>query len=109
MTDDILRIARTLCGVQTEDEALRAFCSAAEAALTARLRCDAAECRDSFLCAAAMLAASYYLSAAAAGTRSFTAGTLTVSRAAEDAERLAGQAETLLKPYFRDDFAFMGA
>ena len=109
MDEQILKIAQTLCGLDPAPEALRAFCRAAEETLRGRLRGDAACCEDSLLCAAAMLAAGSYLSAASAGLGSFTAGTLSVSRSGTDAAGLIRQAEEILKPYLKDrGFAFLG-
>lgn len=109
MEEQILRITQALCGLDEAPEALRAFCRAAEATLRGRLRADAHCDEDSFLCAAAMLAAGNYLSAASAGVGSFTAGTISVSRSGADAAGLIRQAEEILRPYLKDDgFAFLG-
>lgn len=111
--DDILSLTCTYVQAGEEDmEALRRLCMAAQARLESRLRKDitAEDCCDSFICAAAMLAAADFSAVSAAfGAKSFTAGPVSVSK--EDAKackNLREQAALLMAPYCEDAFCFMG-
>ena len=75
MSEEITAAAVRILG--TEEELLPALCTAAEAGLRARLRRDVdpeKECRECFVIAAALVAASTLLSAQAQGVTDFDAG-----------------------------------
>ena len=75
MSEEITAAAVRILG--TEEELLPALCTAAEAGLRARLRRDVdpeKECRECFVMAAALVAASTLLSAQAQGVTDFDAG-----------------------------------
>lgn len=106
-----MTLAKTLSGAR-EDEtaALALLCGAAEQAWTDRLRKGAAreECREAFLCAAAMSAAAGLL-AGRDGVR-FTAGDVSVAETegGRRAEALRREAERLMEPYVTAAFCFRG-
>lgn len=113
MTDEIYTIAAVFTGTgETADRTLEKLCDAAETELTARLRrgIRPEDCRGSFICAAAMLAASHYLAARTAGVKSFTVGEITVSSGGEnaDAADLRTQAELLMRPFCTGGLGFLG-
>lgn len=113
MTDEIYTIAAVFAGVgEKEDRTLAKLCDAAETELTARLRrgIGPGDCRGSFICAAAMLAASHYLAARTAGVKSFTVGAVTVTSGGEntDAADLRTQAELLMRPFCTGSLGFLG-
>ena len=111
MTDEIYTIAAVFAGVgENEEPTLEKLCGAAE--LRARLRRGIApeDCRGSFICAAAMLAASHFLAARTAGVKSFTVGAVTVTSGGEgtDAADLRTQAELLMRPFCTGALGFLG-
>ena len=119
MTEEILALAATLSQPAEEQrELLRLLCTAAQRELTAKLKegCTAEECGESFLCAAALLAAANFHSVTAAGgdAVSFAAGSVSVntggsSEQAKRAALLRRQAKRLLAGWLKDDgFAFRG-
>lgn len=111
MTEEIYTVAEVFAQAgETGREALRQLCGAAEVELTAELRRGILpdDCRGSFVCAAAMLAASHYLAARTQGGR-FTVGDVSVSDAgAESAAALRTQAGLLMRPFCRGELAFLG-
>lgn len=112
-TQDILALACELTQAQAQDRTvLRRLCAAAEASLRRRMRRDVniADCYDSFVSAAAMLAAADFSAVSAGiGVKSFTAGPVSVSKADESAVRsLRDNAAILMAPYCQDAFCFMG-
>lgn len=115
MREEIYTVAAVFAGVseQERDAVLEGLCDAARAEVTARLRKDVAPdaCRQSVLCASAMLAASHYLAATAGGgVKSFTVGEVTVNTlaAAGTADDLRTQAELLMRPFCTGGFHFAG-
>lgn len=119
MTEEILALAATLSHPAEEQrELLRLLCIAAERELAAKLKegCTAEDCGESFLCAAALLAAADFRGMAAAGgdALSFTAGSVSVSTGGSGEQEKTGallrrQAKRLLAGWLKDDsFAFRG-
>ncbi len=119
MTEEILALAATLSHPAEEQrELLRLLCTAAERELEGRLKegCTAEDCGESFLCAAALLAAADFRSMASAGgdAMSFTAGSVSVSTGGSSEQEkqtslLRRQAKRLLASWLKDDgFAFRG-
>lgn len=119
MTEEILALAATLCRPAEEQrELLRLLCTAAEKELTAKLKAGvtADSCGESFLCAAALLAAADFrgMTACSGDAMSFTAGSVSVStggssETAKSGSLLRRQAKRLLTGYISDDgFAFQG-
>ena len=107
MTDEIYTIAAVFAGVgENEEPTLEKLCGAAETELRARLRRGIApeDCRGSFICAAAFLAAR------TAGVKSFTVGAVTVTSGGEgtDAADLRTQAELLMRPFCTGALGFLG-
>ena len=96
----------------TQQQALMALCRAAETELTARLRPDVTpeQCSDALICAAAWTALANLPSATSADIRGFTAGEVSVSLGGENtaAGKLRAQAQAILAPYMKGDFAFVG-
>ena len=89
------------------------LCTAAETELSASLRKDVRpeDCRGSFLCAAAMLAASHYIAARSATSyKSFTVGEVTVTSGGENrsVSELRTQAELLMRPFCTGGRFFLG-
>lgn len=112
LLDDILSLACTYVQANGEDrEVLLRLCTAADARLRASLRKDVTPeaCADSFICAAAMLAAADFSAVSAAfGAHSFTAGPVSVSREDEKiCKLLREQAGILMAPYCQDAFCFL--
>lgn len=111
MTEEIYTVAEVFAQAgEAGREALRQLCGAAEVTLTAELRRGILpdDCRGSFVCAAAMLAASYYIAAQAQNGR-FTVGDVSVSETGtESAEALRTQAGLLMRPFCRGELAFLG-
>ena len=112
---EILGAAVAMLG--SEPESLSAFCTAAEAELTYRLRpgVSPSDCKDPFITAAAFLALSYFESASAAGGVSgFKVGDISVTKRTGDRTAVTGrelrnQAEIIMMPYIGDGgFGFMG-
>lgn len=114
MREEIYTVAAVFAGVHGEkDAALERLCEAARAEVTANLRRGVApeECRQSLLCASAMLAASHYLAArGGCGVKSFTVGEVTVNagEAVSTAADLRTQAELLMRPFCAGGFHFAG-
>ena len=114
MTDEICTIAAVFAGVgENEEPTLEKLCGAAETELRARLRRGIApeDCRGSFICAAAMLAASHYIAARSATPyKSFTVGEVTVTSGGENrsASELRTQAELLMRPFCTGALGFLG-
>lgn len=111
MQEEILTLARTLSGAgENEEAALALLCAAAEQEWKKRLRDGGAEeCREAFLCAAALTAAAGLL-AGRGGVR-FTAGDVSVAEAegGPSAKALREEAERLMAPYVAaEDFCFRG-
>lgn len=111
MTDEIYTIAAVFAGVgENEEPTLEKLCGAAETELRARLHRGIApeDCRGSFICAAAMLAASHFLAARTAGVKSFTVGAVTSGGEGTDAADLRTQAELLMRPFCTGALGFLG-
>lgn len=117
MHEEIIALTRTISGAaETEEALLELLCTAAEEALTKRLRegLSAADCGAAFRCAAAFTAAAGLSGAREDGVSSFTAGAVSVSaRGAADTAALAAGlrdwAEQLMAPYVTEGgFAFCG-
>lgn len=113
MQEEILTLAKTLSGAEeSETRALTLLCAAAEAMWRGRLRPELTpeECREAFLCAAALEAAAG-LTAGRGGAARFTAGDISVTEAdgGETARTLRREAERLMRPYTgAGDFAVQG-
>lgn len=114
LLERIERDALLFAAVESEDEreALRRMCAAAADGLSARLRpgVEPEDCAG-FVQAAAWTAISFFAAGKRAdGVTSFTAGELSVALGGKNAaaEALMMQAEILLAPYLRGNFAFMG-
>jgi hypothetical protein len=110
---DILALACNLTQAEEQDRiVLRRLCGAAEANLRKRMRKDISleECYDSFVSAAAMLAAADFSAVSAGlGVASFAAGPVSVSKADEASSRiLREQAALLMAPFCQDAFCFLG-
>ena len=101
MLDEIYKVAAVFASPGEDDrETLRTLCTAAETELSA-----------SFLCAAAMLAASHYIAARSATPyKSFTVGEVTVTSGGENrsASELRTQAELLMRPFCTGGRFFLG-
>lgn len=116
MTDEIYAVAAVFAPCAEEDgakSALRAMCGAAEEELRSRLRTGITPegCRQSFICAAAMLAASAFCAGSAAqGVRAFTVGSVSVTAGTggQTADELRTQAALLMRPFCRSGFSFAG-
>ena len=113
MTQDILALACSLTQAEEQDrDTLRRFCGAAEASLRRRLRKDVAveECYDSFVSAAAMLAAADFSAVSAGiGVTGFTAGPVSISKADEKTGRgLRENDAVMMAPFCQDAFCFLG-
>ena len=112
MQEEILTLARTLSGAgEDEEAALALLCCAAEKEWAGRLRAGAPteECREAFLCAAALTAAAG-LAAGRGGVR-FTAGDVSVTETegGQTAKTLRDEAERLMAPYVAEEkFRFLG-
>ena len=114
MLDEIYKVAAVFaCPGEDDRETLRTLCTAAETELSASLRKDVRpeDCRGSFLCAAAMLAASHYIAARSVTPyKSFTVGEVTVTSGGENrsASELRTQAELLMRPFCTGGRFFLG-
>ena len=115
MMDQIYAQAVLLAGELTEHQTtvLRALCTAACASLEARLRdgLTAADCKADFIAAASLLALAALGSVGDEdGMEQITAGDLTIRRRSGDAASncLRAQAELMIAPYLKDNFAFLG-
>lgn len=112
MQEEILTLARTLSGAgEDEETALALLCGAAEKEWAGRLRkgVEPEECREAFLCAAALVAAAG-LSAGRGGLR-FTVGDVSVTEpeGRKSAETMRREAERLMEPYVMTaEFCFRG-
>lgn len=103
MQEEILTLAKTLSGAEeSETQALTLLCAAAEAFWRRRLLPGVTpeECREAFLCAAALEAAAG-LAASRGGAARFTAGDISVTEAdgGETARTLRREAERLMRPH----------
>ena len=113
MTDEIIALAGELLPDKKPDETvLRTLCKASEQEVSFQLRSDISpeECRDSFVMAAALVAASHYAEAVrpvGGSVKSFSVGEVSVT-AAESGSALRKQAELLMKPFSRSGFSFRG-
>ena len=108
MSEEITAAAVRILG--TEEELLPALCTAAEAGLRARLRRDVdpeKECRECFVMAAALVAASTLLSAQAQGVTDFDAGQVSL-RLKDPGDSMVRGALYLLTPWMEPDTCFMG-
>ena len=110
---DILALACTMTGAEEQDRVLlRRLCSGAEQQLRHRLRkgLTVEQCYDSFVSAAAMLAAADFNAACGGlGVQAFSAGPVSVTRSDEAvSRRLREQAALLMAPFCQDAFCFMG-
>ena len=117
LTEQVYAQAAVLAGeVDARQQALlKVLCGAAVSSLASRLRegLTPEDCRGDFITAASLHALAALGSAAAEGlVEEFKAGDLTVRQgtAAMDAAArcLQMQAETLMGPYLKDRFAFLG-
>ena len=115
MTEQILELARRMCGAEDEDALLEALCHASETAWTARLKDGVAaeDCGEAFLCAAAFTAAADYLNGQGGSVESFTAGEISIKKQSgagnHGAEAMRRTAERLMAPYaVEEQFAFKG-
>ena len=105
MSEEITAAAVRILG--TEEELLPALCTAAEAA---RLRRDVdpeKECRESFVLAAALVAASTLLSAQAQGVTDFDAGQVSL-RLKDPGDSMVRGALYMLTPWMEPDTCFLG-
>ena len=112
MHEEILTLAETLSGAsEDETQTLALFCTAAEALWRRRLRGGVTpeECREAFLCAAALEAAA--MAQSRGGAVRFTAGDVSVTETdgGQTAAALRREAERLMEPYAAGDgFAVLG-
>lgn len=108
MSEEITAAAVRILG--TEEEMLPALCTAAEAGLRARLRRDVdpeKECRECFVMAAALVAASTLLSAQAQGVTDFDAGQVSL-RLKDPGDSMVRGALYMLTPWMEPDTCFVG-
>lgn len=108
MSEEITAAAVRILG--TEEELLPALCTAAEAGLRARLRRDVdpeKECRECFVMAAALVAASTLLSAQAQGVTDFDAGQVSL-RLKDPGDSMVRGALYMLTPWMEPDTCFVG-
>ena len=108
MSEEITAAAVRILG--TEEELLPALCTAAEAGLRARLRRDVdpeKECRECFVMAAALVAASTLLSAQAQGVTDFDAGQVSL-RLKDPGDSMVRGALYMLTPWMEPDTCFLG-
>ena len=108
MSEEITAAAVRILG--TEEELLPALCTAAEAGLRARLRRDVdpeKECRESFVLAAALVAAATLLSAQAQGVTDFDAGQVSL-RLKDPGDSMGRGALYMLTPWMEPDTCFLG-
>ena len=113
--EQVFAQAALLAGELTEHQAtvLRALCAAACASLESRLRegLTAADCKADFIAAASLLALAALDSVGDGdGLEQITAGDLTIRRKSGNAASncLRSQAELMIAPYLKDNFAFLG-
>lgn len=111
--DDIYATAARYADAgEGEQTLLRQLCAAAQHRLEADLLRGVTpeQCYDSFVCAAALLAAADFSAVAAgSGVRSFSAGPVTVTK--DDGRRareLRQQAALLMAPWCQGAFRFLG-
>ena len=111
MTEEIYTVAEVFAQAgEAGRDALRQLCGAAEIELSAELRRGILpdDCRGSFVCAAAMLAASHYIAARTQNER-FTVGSVSISDVGgSNASALRTQAALLMRPFCRGELAFLG-
>lgn len=109
--DTIYTLAAQFAGVsgETPDAGLTALCTAAQTMLRRMLRPGVTqeECGACFSCAAAMLAAADF-STAAGAAGSFRVGDVSVSADARGAVALRTQAWALMRPFCRQALSCMG-
>ena len=108
MSEEITAAAVRILG--TEEELLPALCTAAEAGLRARLRRDVdpeKECRECFVMAAALVAASTLLSAQAQGVTDFDAGQVSL-RLKDPGDSMVRGALYMLTPWMEADTCLLG-
>ena len=118
MVEQILGLAALIARPAEEEKPLlEAMCTAAAADLTRRLRdgVKPEDCRDSFPCAAALLAAGGLLACRSGGdVEQFSVGAVTVqngggSQGCEAAAAMRRQAAAMMAGFCGDDqFAFLG-
>lgn len=113
MLDEIYKVAAVFASPGEDDrETLRTLCTAAETELSASLRKDVRpeDCRGSFLCAAAMLAAANYREACGAcGVEAFRVGEVSVTPGKAGTAALRQAAERLMAPFVTGGLACRGA
>lgn len=113
LVDDIFATALSYTDADAKQQrALRQFCAAEEKRLKDQLSegVTVADCYETFVCAAGLLAAADFSAAYAdTGIRSFSAGPISITREdTERAARLRQQAAQLMLPWCRSTFRFMG-
>ena len=112
MLDEIYKVAAVFASPGEDDrETLRTLCTAAETELSASLRKDVRpeDCRGSFLCAAAMLAAANYRETAGMGSvQAFRVGDVSVTPGAGSARALRSAAERLMLPFLAGGLSCRG-
>lgn len=110
----MLTLAKTFSDADKEDEkCLSLLCAAAMRKWEERLckGISKEDCREPFLCAAALTAASGLLAGKSGGAVSFTAGTVSIREADSKiaAKEMREEAERLMAPYVNaEDFCFLG-
>ena len=104
MTDQILNQAELLAGQM--DERLRLLCTVAEKSLSRQLREETApeDIREEFVAAASLCAFSRW--SRGQDVQEFRAGDLTVKK--EQTANLEAEALSLLRPYLKSGFTFVG-
>ncbi len=113
LTDEIYTMAAFFApSDESGGTILRSMCLCAEAEVSARLKKGVRQedCAESFICAAAMVAASHLIAAQAAKMpQSFSAGEVSVKEKS-DAQvcKLQQQAEQIMAPYCVNGFSFQG-
>ena len=104
MSEEITAAAVRILG--TEEELLPALCTAAEAGLRRDVDPEK-ECRECFVMAAALVAASTLLSAQAQGVTDFDAGQVSL-RLKDPGDSMVRGALYMLTPWMEPDTCFMG-
>lgn len=117
LTEEVFAQAALLAGAltETQTELLKLLCAAAVSSLSARLKdgLTPENCKEDFLTAASLNAlAGLNCAETESGIQEFQAGDLTVkqgsTRQDTAARDLRQQAETLMGPYLKDRFSFLG-
>ena len=111
--DDIFATAQSYTGAERHRQPiLRQFCAAEQQRLEDQLLegVTVEDCYESFTCAAGLLAAADYSAAFADdGISAFTVGPISVTRQDEARARtLRRQAATIMSPWCRSPFRFLG-